>query len=108
MAIYDLVCQYNLELLDEADELAEKDRAERVTREAAKEEKRMASGIDDVEITLDLVKEMVEWDRRRRILEDWKWKVMNDVANGKKQLTDTYKYTFWLNLQVLRKKGFPK
>ena len=108
MAIYDLVCQYNIELLDEADELAEKDRAERVTREAEKEEKRKASGIDDVEITLDLVKEMVEWDRRRRILEDWKWKVMSDVVNGKKQLTDTYKYTFWLNLQVLRKKGFPK
>ncbi len=51
---------------------------------------------------------MVDWDKRRRILEDWKWKVMNDVANGKKPLTDTYKYTFWLNLQVLRKKGFPK
>ena len=105
MAIYDIVCQYNIELLDEADELAEKDRAD---REAAKEEKRKASSIDDVEITLDLVKEMVDWDKCRHILEDWKWKVMNDVANGKKPLTDTYKYTFWLNLQVLRKKGFPK
>ena len=101
-------CQYNIELLDEADELAEKDRADREAREAAKEEKRKASGIDEVEITLDLVKEMVDWDKRRRILEDWKWKVMSDVANGKKPLTDTYKYTFWLNLQVLRKKGFPK
>jgi len=108
MAIYDIVCQHNIELLDEADELAEKDRADRDAREAAKEEKRKASGIDDVEITLELVKEMVDWDRRRRILEDWKWKVMNDVANGKKALNDTYKYTFWLNLQVLRKKGFPK
>ncbi len=108
MAIYDIVCQYNIELLDEADELAEKDREDRNAHEVAKEEKRKASGIDGVEITLDLVKEMVDWDRRRRILEDWKWKVMNDVANGKKPLTDTYKYTFWLNLQVLRKKGFPK
>lgn len=108
MAIYDIVCQYNIELLDEADELAEKDRADQEAREAAKEEKRKASGIDEVEITLDPVKEMVDWDKRRRILEDWKWKVMNDVANGKKPLTDTYKYTFWLNLQVLRKKGFPK
>lgn len=108
MAIYDIVCQYNIELLDEADDLAEKDREDRDAREVAKEEKRKASGIDEVEITLDLVKEMVDWDRHRRILEDWKWKVMNDVANGKKPLTDTYKYTFWLNLQVLRKKGFPK
>ena len=108
MAIYDIVCQYNIELLDEADELAEKDHADREARVAAEEEKRKTSGIDEVEITLDLVKEMVDWDKRRRILEDWKWKVMNDVANGKKPLTDTYKYTFWLNLQVLRKKGFPK
>ena len=51
---------------------------------------------------------MVEWDRRKRNLDDWKWKVMNDVVTGKKPLTDTYKYTFWLNLQFLRKKGFPK
>ena len=55
-----------------------------------------------------IIKEMVDWDRRKRNLEDWKWKVMNDVVTGKKQLSDTYKYTFWLNLQFLRKKGFPK
>ena len=46
MAIYDIVCQYNIELLDEADELAEKDRADREAREAAREQKRKASGID--------------------------------------------------------------
>lgn len=108
MAIYEIVCKYNIELLDEADELTEKDQADREAREAAREEKRKASGVNEVEITIDLVKEMVAWDKRRRILEDWKWKVMNDVANGKRLLTDTYKYTFWLNLQTLRKKGFPK
>lgn len=108
MAIYDIVCQHNIELLDEADELAEKERADQEAREAVKEEKRKTTSTDEVEITQDLVKEMVDWDKRRRILEDWKWNVMNDVANGKKPLTDTYKYTFWLNLQVLRKKGFQK
>ncbi len=51
---------------------------------------------------------MVDWDRRKRNLEDWKWKVMNDVVTNRKPLTDTYKHTFWLNLQFLRKKGFPK
>ena len=60
------------------------------------------------DITLELVQEMVEWDRRRRVLEDWKWKVMDDVVKGKKPLTDRYKYTFYLNLELLRKKGFPK
>lgn len=33
---------------------------------------------------------------------------MNDVVTNRKPLTDTYKHTFWLNLQFLRKKGFPK
>lgn len=108
MAIYELVCQYNIELLDEADELAEQDRAAREAREAEKEKKRQEFGVLADDITLDLIKEMVDWDRRKRNLEDWKWKVMNDVVTGKKPLTDTYKYTFWLNLQFLRKKGFPK
>ena len=108
MAIYEIVCQYNIELLDEADELAEQDRAARESREAEKEKKREESGAKTDEITLDLIKEMVDWDRRKRYLEDWKWKVMNDVVECKKPLSETYKYTFWLNLQFLRKKGFPK
>ena len=108
IAIYELVCQYNIELLDEADELAEQDLAAREAKEAEREKKRQESGVQADEITLDLIKEMVEWDRRKRNLDDWKWKVMNDVVIGKKPLTDTYKYTFWLNLQFLRKKGFPK
>lgn len=108
MAIYETVCQYNIELLDEAEELAEQDRAARESRDAEKEKKREESGAKTDEITLDLIKEMVDWDRRKRYLEDWKWKVMNDVIEGKKTLSETYKYTFWLNLQFLRKKGFPK
>ena len=31
---------------------------------------------------------MVDWDRRKRVLEDWKWKVMDDVLQGKKPLDD--------------------
>lgn len=108
MAIYEIVCQYNIELLDEADELAEQDRASKEAREEEIKKKRQESGIQTDDITLDLIKEMVDWDRRKRSLEDWKWKVMNDVVTGKKPLTETYKYTFWFNLQFLRKRGFPK
>lgn len=108
MAIYEIVCQYNIELLEEADELAEQDQNNRKTREVEKEKKRQESGVQTDDITLDLIKEMVDWDRRKRNLEDWKWKVMNDVVTNRKPLTDTYKHTFWLNLQFLRKKGFPK
>ena len=49
---------------------------------------------------------MVDWDKHKRILEDWKWKVMNDVANGSKPLTDRMKYVFYLNLEQLKKNGF--
>lgn len=105
MAIYETVCKHNVELLDEADALAEKDREESA---ANAQSSPAVSDRPVIDITLELVSEMVEWDRRNRILDDWKWKVMNDVANGRKPLTDTYKYTFWLNLQLLRKKGFPK
>lgn len=108
MAIYEIVCKYNFELLDEADELAKQDQEARKAREVENEKNRQESGAQTDDITLDLIKEMVDWDRRKRNLEDWKWKVMNDVVTSKKPLTDTYKYTFWLNLQFLRKKGFPK
>ncbi len=105
MGVYEIVCKHNIELLDEADELAERDKADKLesTPESTPQNKKP---IED--ITLDLVSEMVEWDRRKRILEDWKWKVMDDVAKGRKPLTDRYKYTFYLNLELLRKKGFPK
>lgn len=108
MAIYEIVCKYNIELLDEADELAKQDQEARKAREVENEKNRQESGAQTDDITLDLIKEMVDWDRRKRNLEDWKWQVMNDVVTSKKPLTDTYKYTFWLNLQFLRKKGFPK
>mgnify|MGYP002575575610 FL=1 len=108
MAIYEIVCKYNIELLDEADELAKQDQEARKAREVENEKNRQESGVKTDDITLDLIKEMVDWDRRKRNLEDWKWKVMNDVVTNRKPLTDTYKHTFWLNLQFLRKKGFPK
>ena len=50
---------------------------------------------------------MVDWDKRRRVLDDWKWKVMKDVVDGKKEFTDRMKYAFYLNLHALKKKGFP-
>ncbi len=105
MAIYEIVCKHNIELLDEADTLAEKDKEDCAasTQPEPSGEKRPIT-----DITLELVAEMVEWDRHRRCLEDWKWKVMDDVVKGRKPLTDRHKYTFYLNLELLRKKGFPK
>ena len=100
--IYENVWQYNQELLEEADSLAEQDR-----KRANEASSSMSSADCQDEITLELVQAMVSWDKRRRILEDWKWKAMKDVADGMKPLTDRMKYAFYFNLQKLKKAGFP-
>lgn len=58
------------------------------------------------EITLELVQRMVNWDKSKHVLEDWKWKVMNDVIQGRKPFSDSLKYAFYLNLEILKKHGF--
>ena len=58
------------------------------------------------EITLELIQKMVDWDRRKRVLEDWKWKAMDDVLQGRKPLDNRKKYTFYLNLEKLKRHGF--
>lgn len=94
--IYETVWEHNPDLLTEADELIE-----RQTNEAPYQS---ASNISI--ITMDLIQKMVDWDKRKRILPDWKWKAMKDVIDGKKTLTDKMKYGFYLNLQTLIKNGF--
>ena len=100
-SIYEIVWQHNPELLEEADELAAKD------QESGVQHKLVSPVSESTEITLELIQQMVDWDKRRRVLDDWKWKVMKDVVDGKKEFTDRMKYAFYLNLQTLKKKGFP-
>lgn len=98
MAIFNIVCEHNIELLEEADELAEQEKN-------AQPRLQTINSISD-EITLELIQKMVDWDRHRRILEDWKWNVMKDVLEGRRTLTDRMKYAFYLNLEKLKKFGF--
>ena len=100
MAVFEKVCQHNIELLEEADRLAVQE--ESITETIHSKNDNTAS----TEITLELIRKMVDWDRRKRILEDWKWKVMNDVLQGRKTLDDRKRYTFYLNLEKLKKHGF--
>ena len=64
------------------------------------------SKVSTSDMTLELVQRMVEWDKKKRVLEDWKWKAMDDVAQGRKPFTDRMKYAFYLNLERLKKIGF--
>lgn len=100
MGIYDIVCEKNIDLLFEADQLAIQE--EPKTASTTTEESEVLNLI-----TIDLVKKMVDWDRRKRILKDWQWKVMDDVVKGKKQLDDRLKFGIYANLKRLRSMGFP-
>lgn len=60
----------------------------------------------DVEITMDLVEKIVQWDKTRRRLDDYKYKFMSDLIQGKQKLTDRNKYLVALNLKHVQKYGF--
>ncbi len=98
MMIYEKVCEQNIELLALADELTEE--------QAEAQEPIKQTNNNTVDITLELIARMVAWDKRRRILKDWQWRVMDDVAQGKKPLTDQMKYAFYRNWELLKKRGF--
>ena len=49
---------------------------------------------------------MVDWDKHRRILQDWQWKVMNEIVMGKKSLNDRLAWGCKQNLKILKQHGF--
>ena len=99
MAIYEIVCEKNIELLEEADQISEEAKSQASTSI-------INNNKDEIEITMELVKAMLEFDKKNRVLEAWKYKVMYDVVTGKKMLTERLKHGFYFNLLDLRKKGF--
>lgn len=105
MHIFDKVCEDNYELLEEIDRLREEEQEE---KEQKKREKATVKNINvnEVNIDIELIKRMVEWDRKNRILETWKYKIMSDVALGLKPLTEKLIWGFRLNLKTLLMNGF--
>lgn len=57
-------------------------------------------------ITLDLVKQMVSYERRRKCLKDSHFLFMNQIAKGEKPLTDSNLSLLRNNLKVLESRGF--
>jgi hypothetical protein len=96
MRIYEIVCEHNIDLLSEADELTE----------PAKEEIKEDQVDTDLGITVELIQKMADWDKRRRILKDWQWKVLNEVASGKRQLDSRLAWGCKKSLDILKKHGF--
>lgn len=62
--------------------------------------------VEEVDITIDLIERIVRWDKRNRKLEDYKYRFMTDLLEGKITLTDRNKYLVRLNLKTVEKFGF--
>lgn len=105
MAIFNKVCEENYELLEGIDKLQEEEQEEKEQRERQRNTIRDIN-VNEVEIDIELIKRMVEWDRKHHVLENWKFRVMQDVAIGLKPLTEKLKWGFRLNLKTLLMRGF--
>lgn len=96
MHIFDIVYDNNPELLEEADSLAEHSQSVDFVKPATA----------DHIITIEVVKQMVEWDKRNRILKDWQWNTMRAILDGKYPLEGRYIYGCQKNLELLQRHGF--
>lgn len=58
------------------------------------------------EITIDLVKKVVQWDKRNKRLKPYEYRFMSDLSEGKKGMTSRNLYIAGLNLKKVKKYGF--
>lgn len=61
---------------------------------------------EEVEITIDLIERIVQWDKKNKRLDAYKYRFMADLLEGKITLTDRNKYLARLNLKTVEKYGF--
>lgn len=61
---------------------------------------------EEVEISIGLIERIVQWDKRNKRLDAYKYRFMVDLLEGKKELTDRNKFLARLNLKTAEKYGF--
>ena len=91
--ILDLVIDKNPELIFNSDEIVE--------------QKSNESSLP-IEISLDLIKEIVEWDFKEKKLKDYEYIFMRDLATGRKKMNDRNIYIAGLNYKKILKYGFKR
>jgi hypothetical protein len=62
--------------------------------------------IKEPEITLDLIKRMVSWDKKHKRLKDFQFSLMLEISNGTKIINESNKKYCLINYQYLMKFGF--
>ena len=58
------------------------------------------------EISIRLIQKMVLWDNEHHILNLDQWRIMNEVVEGKRELSKIWVIQFNQNLSILKKAGF--
>ena len=58
------------------------------------------------EMTIELIKKMVIWEKKNKRLKDHHYKLLEDILVGKQQLTEQNKKFCSMNYQTLCKYGF--
>ncbi|MFA7116834.1 MAG: AIPR family protein [Bacteroidales bacterium] len=99
MAVYEIVCDKNIELLNKAEEIEEQlldTNTVKLNNIIMFPEK----------ITMEIVKQMVEWDKHEKVLADWKFNTMKKIIDGYYPLNGKYIYGCKMNLKELMKNGF--
>jgi hypothetical protein len=92
ISILDFVIDKVPELLDGIDEINEKKVIQK----------------NENDITLEMIKEVVKWDRKYKKLRPFEFTFMSELAEEKKLLTERNKFIAGLNLSKLKKYGFGK
>lgn len=64
------------------------------------------SSVPETEITIDLIRQIVFWDKKNKFLKDYEFIFMRDLAEGHKTLTDRNKFFANLNFEKAKKHGF--
>jgi len=62
--------------------------------------------VEEVEITIDLIERIVQWDKKNKKLDAYKYRFMADLLEGKIKLSDRNKYLARLNYNFVLKYGF--
>lgn len=90
--IIDVVIENSPELLFEIDEIS-------IKTDFAKNE-------NEIKITIDLIKKMVEWDKKNKMLKDHYFVFMNNIVMGKYPLNERAENYAKISFKFLKKNGF--